>query len=227
MTAIGPARSGLVGLLLARSRLLSSVLVGVAVGYAWQLVDPSLSSRLLAGWNAGAMLYLVLVGAMMRRADIDDIRRRAASFDESLPVIPLIIVAATAASFAAIVIELVNARSGGRIHGGALAMAAITVAVSWTLSHTVFALHYAHLFYHPSQGDRGHGLQLPGGEDPTYADFLYVAFVIGCATQTADVCFTSRAMRSIGLIHGIVAFVFNTAVLALTVNIAAGLLGQG
>ena len=227
MTPLGTRRAGLVGLLLARPRLLVSVLVGLAVGFAWQGADVPLSTRLLAGWNAGALFYLVLVGAMMLRADSHDIRRRAASFDESLPVIPIIIVAATTASFAAIVIELVNARVGGRIHPGALAMASITVAVSWTLSHTVFALHYAHLFYHPSQGERGHGLQLPGGEDPTYADFMYVAFVIGCATQTADVSFTSRAMRNIGLFHGIVAFVFNTAVLALTVNIAAGLLGQG
>lgn len=217
----------MVAILMARPRLLASILVGVVIGYAWRGVSASFPSQLLAGWNAGALLYLILVATMMLRANVEDIRRRATGFDEMRLVIPLLIVAATLASFCAIVLELATARVGGRVHPEALAMAALTVAVSWTLTHTVFALHYAHLFYHPSQGERGHGLKVPGGEEPTYSDFVYVAFVIGCAQQTADVSFTSRAMRNIGLVHGIVSFVFNTAVLALTVNIAAGLLGQG
>jgi len=88
----------------------------------------------------------------------------------------------------------------------------------------MFALHYAHDYYRDQSAHRGGGLQFPGEEAPDYWDFVYFAAVIGTSAQTADVSFTSRAMRRLGLVHCTLAYAFNTTLLALTINIASGLL---
>ena len=97
---------------------------------------------------------------------------------------------------------------------------------AWLLLHVVFALRYAHLYYSENLAtdppDTLGGLEFPGKEEPGWGDFVYQAFVIGCACATADVNVTSREMRSVCLVQGVVAFLFNTIVLALTINIGAG-----
>jgi uncharacterized membrane protein len=109
-----------------------------------------------------------------------------------------------------------------------LGLAILTVVDSWLFIHLTFALHYAHEYYfeRATSPDREPqlrgGLVFPGTEQPTYIDFLYFAYVIGVACQTADVSTSSAAMRAVALAQGVLAFFFNTAVLALTVNIAAG-----
>jgi uncharacterized membrane protein len=101
---------------------------------------------------------------------------------------------------------------------------AATVVLSWTFTHIVFTLHYANIYYRPNEEGTAGGLEFPGKRAPDYRDFVYYAFVIGCAAQTGDVNTTSIAMRRVSLIHGIVAFGFNTAILALTINVGASLL---
>ena len=87
----------------------------------------------------------------------------------------------------------------------------------------MFALHYAHDYYaNLAQAPHG-GLDFPGGQLPDYGDFLYFACVIGTSGQTADVSFTSRRMRRTGTVHCVLAFFFNTTLIALTINIASGL----
>ena len=97
----------------------------------------------------------------------------------------------------------------------------MTVVLSWAFIHTVFAFHYAHAYY----GDDGSGacLDFPGDDKPLYWDFLYFSFVIGMTAQVADVATTSTSMRKLVMAHGVVAFFFNTAILALGVNLAAAL----
>ena len=105
-----------------------------------------------------------------------------------------------------------------------MALVFATVAASWFMVQLIFALHYAHEYY--AQGERGQdagGLDFPGGEPPDYWDFLHFSIVIGVASQTADIAFTSKSLRRVGTVHGITAFVFNTVVLALTINLLAGL----
>ena len=97
------------------------------------------------------------------------------------------------------------------------------MALSWTFTHIVFTLHYANVYYRPDDDGPG-GLHFPGNRPPDYRDFLYYSFVIGCACQTGDVATISPAMRRLTLVHGIVAFAFNTAILALTINVGASLL---
>jgi uncharacterized membrane protein len=104
-----------------------------------------------------------------------------------------------------------------------VALAGVTLASSWLFTQTLFALHYAHDFYIARARHQPDGLGFPGTPDPGYGDFLYFACVIGTSGQTADVSFTNAAMRRVGLVHCIQAFFFNTTVLALTINIAAGL----
>jgi uncharacterized membrane protein len=121
------------------------------------------------------------------------------------------------ASIAAIVLELgADHRSTSE-----LALATLTIALSWTAVHTTFALHYAHEFY---RGAKPGGLDFPKGhedEDPDYWDFVYFSFVIGMTAQVSDVGVTDRIIRRTATVHGVISFVFNTALVALMVNIAA------
>jgi uncharacterized membrane protein len=210
----------------ARGRLLASA----AVAGATLLALPGalrFSTRLLIAWDLGTLLYIGLIVIMMRRSNVEDIRTRAAGNDENRFTILLLIVGASMASFAAIVVELVNGRTAGVLQAGPMGLAGATVLLSWTFTHFVFAMHYAHEFYACVDRKERQGLKFPGETEPGYADFLYFSFVIGCAAQTADVDVTAPGMRSIVLVHGVVSFLFNTAILALTINIAAGLIGSG
>ena len=101
-----------------------------------------------------------------------------------------------------------------------------TVAVSWFLLHTVYSLHYAHLYYGDSDCDEASdkGLDFPGDKDPDYLDFAYFAFVIGMTCQVSDVQVTTKRMRRITLLHGVISFGFNTVILALLINTISGLL---
>ena len=121
------------------------------------------------------------------------------------------------ASLAAIIFELGASKNSAT----ALAFAIVTIALSWTVVHTAFALHYAHDFY---RGKKPGGLQFPSGDehvDADYWDFVYFSFVIGMTAQVSDVGITDKIIRRTATVHGIISFVFNTALLALMVNIAA------
>lgn len=205
----------------ARPRLLMSAFIGLSV---IALMPPTirLTTRLLVGWDVGALLYLIFVFAMVRRAPVSEIKKRAALYDEGGISFLILALLAVTASFAAIFAELAHTKAMPEREAAAIALAALTVILSWSLTHVMFALHYAHLYYlggHTPQG----GLLMPEHDEPDYSDFMYFSFVIGCASQTADIASTTRAMRKVMTIHGIVSFFFNAAILALTINIAASL----
>ena len=202
----------------ARPRLFWSAAVG-AVVTAKLAITGGPAARLLIGWDVGVVLYLVLVAHMMWRSDIGRIRDRAKLEDEGQLAILLLTVLAALASLGAIFAELASA-TGGR-PALRVAHAALTILLSWAFIHTIFALHYAHEFYDASAG----GLAFPaGGGDPDYWDFVYFSFVIGMTSQVSDVAVTSKELRRIVTAHGVLSFVFNAALLALTVNLAAGAL---
>jgi uncharacterized membrane protein len=210
-------------ILRSRPRLFSSTGLGVAVTVALAVSTAwPPAPRLLVGWNVGVAVYLVLVFEMMARSRVRDIRQRAAEQDEGQLTILVLTVAAGLASLAAIQAELASG-SGGR-RPGQLALASLTILLSWALIHTVFALHYAHEFY-GDDGDPGGGMAFPGGdEEPDYWDFVYFSFVIGMTSQVSDVAVTSKPVRRTVTAHAVVSFAFNVALLALTVNIAASAL---
>jgi uncharacterized membrane protein len=205
----------------ARPRLFASSVVGIAATMAlaaltgWRPV-----MRGLVGWDISVGLYVTLALEMMARADVRQIRRRAAGQDEGAIVILFLTVAAALASLLAIVALLGTSVSGAAPRRwGELILATITIVLSWAFIHTIFALHYAHEFYAES-GVRG--LAFPGGEEePDYWDFVYFALVIGMTSQVSDVGITTKEIRRTVAAHGVVSFFFNAALLALTVNIAA------
>jgi uncharacterized membrane protein len=179
-------------------------------------------------WDVTCLVFIGLCLQMMGECDLSRIRARAASQDEGNHVVLLIAIAAAAASIGAIAGELSFAKQEhGGMKGVRVALGFLTVAASWMFVQTIFALHYAHEYYADDDGDgpepqRG-GLLFPGDEPPDYWDFFHFACIIGVACQTADIAFTSKTMRRTGTLHGLVAFTFNTVVLALTINLLAGL----
>jgi uncharacterized membrane protein len=195
----------------------------IALGIITFFVLPSsfrLVTRLLIGWDTFVALYVVLVYGMMWRSTLNTIRRMAALQDDGRFLIPLLTALGAFASLAAIVFELGQANH----RPTELMFSVLTVALSWAAVHTGFALHYAHEFY---RGSKPGGLQFPSGdkdEHADYWDFVYFSFVIGMTAQVSDVGITDKAIRRIATVHGIISFVFNTALLALMVNIAASAL---
>jgi uncharacterized membrane protein len=173
------------------------------------------------GWDIYVGLYLVLVAHVMSVCDVSRIRERAAREDEGQVAILMLTVVAALASLGAIVAEL-GSITGTPRRPSHVALAALTILMSWAFIHAIFALHYAHEFYDDTDGG---GLAFPGGDlEPDYWDFVYFAFVIGMTSQVSDVCVTSKRLRRAVTAHGVIAFVFNVALLALTVNIAASVI---
>ncbi len=177
-------------------------------------------TRALVAWDLFATFYLALVYVTTLRSGVDHIRRNAARQDDGRFLILIITALGAFASIAAIVSEL-----GVKDRGGfELGLAVLTIALTWACVHTTFALHYAHEFYR-DDGSPG-GLEFPGRDDdkdePDYWDFVYFSFVVGMTAQTADVGISDRMIRRTVTVHGLIAFVFNTALVALIVNIAAG-----
>ncbi|KAA2244026.1 DUF1345 domain-containing protein [Salinarimonas soli] len=181
------------------------------------------ATRALVAWCAALVVYLTLAAHMITRADAEDIRARVPLYDQGRYMVLALSVLAALASLAAIVLELAHAKGGGGAGALHLLLAAATVGLSWTFMHVMFALHYAHDFYAPEHTDAARGLVFPKTPEPLYPDFVYFSFVIGCACATADVEITSRRVRMAAMAHGVLSFVFNTAIVALTINIAAGL----
>jgi uncharacterized membrane protein len=210
----------LVRIVRARPRLFAAAVFGLTVfpmlPTAWRF-----ATRLLLGWDAGVALYLALVYHLMAVSHVGHIRLRARVEDEGRIAILVLTAAAALASLGAIVAELGSSSAGGSARPAAhLILATVTIVMSWAFTHTIFALHYAHDFYQEN-GGKGGGLTFPGGEEPDYWDFVYFSFVIGMTSQVSDVAIISKTMRRTAAAHGIVSFVFNAALLALTVNIAA------
>ena len=207
---------------LVRKRLFLSVCAGVALvlllPHDWRW-----ASRLLTGWDLAAALYIGFTARLIYKSTIDDCHRRAKSYDDGDKVILLLVCLSAVASLVAIFGEIGAIRGGGRPAATALMLTGATVVLSWTFTHLVFTLHYANLYYRPTGDGPPGGLEFAGDRPPDYHDFLYYAFVVACTAQTADVNTTTQPMRRLTMMHGIVSFVFNTAILALMINIGAGL----
>jgi len=203
-------------LVYARPRTFIAIAVGIAAFLSLYLTTLQLVTRILIGWDCFAALYLILVCAMMLRSEHGNIRRHAIMQDDGRFLILLLTALGAFASIGAIVFEL------GAGHGASgLALAAATITLSWLLVHTAFALHYAHDYY---RGSKPGGLQFPSGDQHDHADywdFVYFSFVIGMTAQVSDVGITDKTIRRTATAHGIISFVYNTALVALTVNIAA------
>lgn len=212
-----------------RPRMIGAIGLGLAVALALYAVPNDLrwSTRCILAWDSAAGAFIVLMTLMMLDCDVDQIQARAAAQDEGRGLTLALSVISATTSILAIAAELSLAKSDhGWVKALRVGLAFATICISWYFTHLIFALHYAHEYYSPDphgpDPQRG-GLGFPGKGAADYWDFVHFAVVIGVASQTADISFTSKALRRIGTIHGVLSFVFNTVVLALTINLLAGL----
>ena len=207
-----------------RPRLIASVVAGLAA--AW-LLPASLPppERAVVAWNAAIWLYLGLVWVDMALLDQGRLRQRAVDHADGARVVLAIAVLSSAACLAAVVTELAAARAANDIYNlRHVALALLTLVGSWLLLPTEFALAYASRYYAASEP----GLDFPASNagrarEPNYVDFMYFAVTIAAASQTSDVTVTTRGMRALVLVHAVLSFGFNALVLALAINLAAGL----
>jgi uncharacterized membrane protein len=207
------------------ARLVISIAIGMAVTFGLGMTDWSMATKLLLGWDIGVVLYLTLAYQLMITYGVTEIRRRAAEDDEGALALLILTGLSGLAIMGAIIAELGIAKVSGQPRSGlGVTLAMATILVSWAFVHTIFALHYAHEYY----GERGDhamgGLTFPGRQSPDYWDFLYFSLVIAMTSQVSDVVITSKVIRRLVTVHGALAFFFNVAVFALTVNIVSNLI---
>ncbi|WP_243369334.1 DUF1345 domain-containing protein [Microvirga solisilvae] len=204
-----------------RPRFLISTVLAFAT-YAFLPGTWTLNSRLLVSWDIGTACFLILAWIMAARSSTERMQKRAASEDVTAVAFLILTLLTAFVSLAAIAVELSGIKDAGSEQVFRLSIAGITILCSWFFVHTIYAIHYAHEYY----GDHGErrGLAFPHDNAPDYFDFLYFSFNFGSAAQTSDVVIVSKRMRRLSLAHTILAFLFNTTILALAVNVGAGLL---
>ena len=183
--------------------------------------------RAVMGWDVGTALFLVLIFIMAAHATPESMHRRAALEDQVRWVFLTLMAGAAFFSMFALLGILHRVKDASGLEAAGLAaIAGATIMMSWVFVHTAFAVHYAHDFY----GDLVSGAQAPGllfpgiSRAPDYWDFLYFSFVVGMTCQVSDVQVTNQPWRRLVLAHGVLSFLFNTVVLALSINLLAGLL---
>ncbi len=206
----------------AHARLLAAIAAGILVWFAAHNFLPV--TRFLIAWNAGVWLFLAFVVKMMASATVADLRKRASLEEEGRVATLILVTAATAAALIALGLELsdaLQAKAPDQPLRVAIALAAIFG--SWLFMNVSFALHYAHEVYRTKLSLDSLGF--PNEKEPDYWDFLYFAMVLGTTFQTSDVEIRSRVLRRTAMVQGLIAFLFNTAIIALTVSVASKLVG--
>jgi uncharacterized membrane protein len=209
-----------------RPRLFIGLLCGLAIAPVLP-GDIKGTTRAILAWDFGVMVYLASSAFLFTTERLDRMPADAAAQQEGEWTIFWLTVAAVAFSFAAIISEFADTKAMApaqrNLH---VILVAVTLFVSWLMTHTSFAFRYAHEYYEHDPAGKGNvgGLEFPGEKRPDYLDFMYFALVLGMTFQVSDVQITSRNFRRLASVHGLLSFLFNTIILALTVNIAAGLL---
>ena len=189
----------------------------------------NLPTQLVLAWNTFALTSMALAWIVICTKDPYEVRRTARLQDASATFLFVLVISAATASLVAVGLLLGSAKSlpppGLAAH---IALAVTSVVVSWLLVHTIFALRYAHFYFRDAREVERHavsgGLIFPGKCGPDYLDFAYFSFVIGMTCQVSDVQIAAPNMRRLALVHGVISFAFNTAILAMFVNIIAGLI---
>jgi uncharacterized membrane protein len=204
------------------------IAIVLALGAALVL-QPWFSPRLLMlmSWDVGALCYLGLGWLVIARTDETQTRLRVQRYDPSGYIIFLLVITAASVSFVAIgfmVGDIKDLPFWPR--AGRLTLSVAALFLSWLLIHTVFAFHYARLYYSQPNGrdDHHRGLKFPDDDEPDYLDFAYYSFVVGMTSQVSDVAVLSRPMRRLTLIHGVLSFIYNIAILAMSINIIGGVI---
>ncbi len=204
--------------------------IGFACGLAIAPFLPAMLShatRAILAWDTGVIVFLALSAVLFITEPAERMEANAEAQEEGEWTIFVLTMAAVVFSFAAIISEFATMKDAtGMQRNLRIVLVAVTLFVSWLMTHTTFAFRYAHEYYAKDRGrpDVDRGLEFPGEQWPDYLDFMYFSLVLGMTFQVSDVQITSRKLRRLAAVHGLLSFLFNTIILALTVNLAAGLL---
>lgn len=204
----------------AGARLILAIATGGAAWLAAPLPTAALPRALLT-WDAAGLVLVGFAGLIILRSDSRETRRRAAAYDPGRRVVWIIVLIASTISLLAATIVVREGRGDTRSLHVALCVA--TVVISWLVTHSAFTLRYAHLYYRDA--DRAGGIELPGGEAPDDLDFAYFAFTIAMCFQVSDATISGRQIRRTALGQALLAFLYNTVILALALNLIVGQLG--
>ncbi|HEY4395800.1 MAG TPA: DUF1345 domain-containing protein [Polyangia bacterium] len=206
------------------ARLITAGAAGVVVA----LLVPGrlgLTSRLLAGWDAAALVLATFAWTIILASSVEATRRHAATQDPGARAVGVLVILTSAVSLLATAVILRQARScPPAMRELFVALCILAVASAWVLTHTAYALRYAHLYYRDDAEGIG-GLSLPGDAAPAYLDFAYFAFTIGMCFQVSDIAVSSPQIRRAVLGHSVLSFLYNTAILATAINLAVGVFG--
>jgi uncharacterized membrane protein len=203
----------------ARPWLTTSTMLSVLAYVVLSLSGVKPAAAWLLSFDLGALLFLCMLARLFTRANAGHMARQVRVQDTGRRSTLCIAVAVSSVVLVALSTELHAAKNGGAV---AMGMAALSIVLSWLFMNTMYALHYAHGYY-GDFGKQHEGLEFPGTKQPDYWDFVYFAFVIGMCFQVSDVQITSHTLRRTALLHSVVAFFFNVFIIAISVNIAAGL----
>ncbi|MBP7705427.1 MAG: DUF1345 domain-containing protein [Caulobacter sp.] len=204
-------------------KLVAAVALGVAGGLAAGAVPLLRHHQVLFGWDVGAMSYIGIAWWMILRSSEQDMRDRAGQQDEKAGAILLLVLAAILASLGGIVATLMAPDRGDKALTTGLVAA--TLALGWLLMHTLFVPHYAHRHLAEVQKDKDHGFGFPGQQPTSYLDFAYIAFTVGATFQVSDNSVGSTRLRNLVTAHGLSAYIYNTAILAVGINLLASAVG--
>jgi uncharacterized membrane protein len=214
----------------AHYRLMIALAVSVIVFFIFlnRLTIPELA---LVSWIGCASTIIILNWIIILTSHPREARKIAKLQDSSRTFLFAFIITASIVSLIAIVFLLKSPKGISEADRNEHILLAIgAVAVSWWLVHTVFSLRYAHLFYDTDTDDggtkKGGGLDFPDTKEPDFLDFIYFGFVVGMTFQVSDVQITDRNIRRLCLLHGLISFAFNTAIVALSINVISGLITQ-
>lgn len=213
----------------AHHKLYISLVIG-SLGYLATIGSLPAAVHVMVGWLAYALSTISLAWITILTSHPAEVKREAYAQDSSKKLVFMFVVAAAFVSLFAIIMLLKSQGTQDK-HSNitAIFLTLSCIVSSWWLVHTVFTLRYAHLFYEgivdtPQGQDVKPGLTFPGDEDPDYLDFTYFSFVLGMTFQVSDVEITSRRIRRLAFMHGVLSFAFNTVIVAFSINIISTLI---
>ena len=205
-------------------RLFICIALAVIVYFLVQVKEIDGLSHVMLGWNTFSLCMIIMSWVSFFITDSKQIREQAKVQDPSRTIIFIIIIISTLASFFAVLLLILSKGENDNTSSLRIAVAVAGMLFSWFLIHTIFTLRYAHIFYgdHETKPNtHAGGLEFPGDSKPEYLDFAYYSFVLGMTFQVSDVQITSKRLRSLAMLQGLLSFVFNTIMIALTINLIA------